>query len=374
MKVSEWAEKSNISKIYAYRVCKNIEGFCILPSGEYFLPDDAPLYNKRVPKKKKRKRSNLQVLTSKRYTILNKKEIAQKYFSLMHDKGKVFMPPYTYSFILADEDIYAVQRGDRIGFMMPPYEHFILPSYFEKDGDYVFDNTECLYAFPASFRLSEGRMINTQFILHRDYTLMKYRKFDNDLNGKGEPILFNKKEFEWYLNNRRVNKDEECLYKVDAGQHFFKYQVDDVKVIIVWDDYYSSAINILSITHAVYTSLQHAKFEHPYTVWAVYINALVSFMKMFPSGTLFNTTLAYLRGLFSIIYVGLHPIQCFDICTMVKGDIKENIRKHMGEFTTYSKKKLYTVTQNVIIKDKLHTPKVKHTKYKRKKKKTNKQK
>lgn len=302
------------------------------------------------------KRSKLNVPIPNKYKVLDKKEIAQKYFSLVHDKGKMVIPPYTYSFIMSDKNICAVKKDDKIGFILPPYEHFIIPSYCEKDGDYEFDNTECIYAFPVSIKKNEGKQINMQFILHRDYTLMKLYKQKNILNGKSEPILFNKKEFKWYLDNNRVNQDEEYLFKVDAGQHFFRYQIDDIKVIIVWDDYYSSVINIISITNALETLFQNTEYKrakHNYSLPPVYKNALMSFMKMFPSGTLFNATVSCLNGMRSIMYHTLQPIQCFDIRTMIQEDIKEDIRKPKDRYEMYDKANLCKTINNSILLDKM---------------------
>lgn len=302
------------------------------------------------------KRSKLNIPVPKHYKVLDKKEIAQKYFSLVHDKGKMVIPPYTYSFIMSDKNICAVKKDDKIGFVTPPYEHFIIPSYCEKGGNYEFDNTECIYAFPVSIKKNEGKQINMQFILHRDYTLMKLYKQKNILNGKGEPILFNKKEFEWYLDNNRVNKDEEYLFKVDAGQHFFRYQIDDIKVIIVWDDYYSSVINIISITNVLgtfYENTEYKRAKHNYSVPPVYKNALMSFMKMFPSGTLFNATVSCLNGMGSIMYHTLRPIQCFDIRTMIREDIKEDVRKPKDRYEMYDKANLCKTINSSILLDKM---------------------
>lgn len=300
--------------------------------------------------------SKLNVPIPKQYTVLDKKEIAQKYFSLVHDKGKMAIPPYTYSFIMSDKNICAVKKDNKIGFILPPYEHFIIPSYCEKDGNYEFDNTECIYAFPVSIKKNEGKQINMQFILHRDYTLMKLYKQKNILNGKGEPILFNKKEFKWYLDNNRVNQNEEYLFKVDAGQHFFRYQIDDIKVIIVWDDYYSSVINIISMTNALGTfhkNTEYKRAKHNYSVPPVYKNALMSFMKMFPSGTLFNATVSCLNGMGSILYHTLQPIQCFDICTMIQEDIKEDIRKPTARYEMYDKANLCRTINDSILLDRM---------------------
>ena len=254
--------------------------------------------------------------------ILDKQTYTQKYFKLLHDAGKLVAPPYTYSYIMANDSIQVVKEKDRFGFKVSPYSHFITPSY----GSRGFDNNDCIYAFPFSLGNETGEIVNTQFLMQRDYSLINYRRFEAKLKGKAKPILYNQKDLNWFLMNKRVAKQDRCVFTCNAGQHFFLYEVDDLKVLIVWDDYYTTSINIIALTQVIPTALQHMEFNYPYTVLNVYINALCTFFSMFPCGTVFNTTLEILRGITSIIYVPLHPIACFEIRTKIKGDIEENVR------------------------------------------------
>ena len=152
--------------------------------------------------------------------ILDKKPYTQKYFKLLHDAGKLVLPPYTYSYIMANDDIQVVEEGDRFGFKISPYSHFITPSYCKKG----FDTTDCIYAFPFSVNKDEDQIINTQFLMQRDYSLINYRKFEAKLNGKAKPILYNQTELNWFLENKRVMKQNRCLFTCNAGQHFFLYE------------------------------------------------------------------------------------------------------------------------------------------------------
>ena len=274
---------------------------------------------------------------------LDKKSYTQKYFKLLHDKGKLVIPPYTYSYIMANDDIQVVEEYGEFGFKISPYNYFITPSY-SKEG---FDNNKCIYAFPFSFDKNKGEIVNTQFLLQRDYSLINYRKFESKLNGKGKPILYNQKELNWFLENKRVIKHNRCLYTCNAGQHFYLYEVDDLKLLIIWDDYYTTTINIISISQLLPTSIQHMDFNYPYTVLNVHINALCSFFSMFPCGTIFNTTLEMLRGVTSILYVPLHPIACFELRTKIKDEIKENVRI----YNKFDKKQWLNNDKNKMSKD-----------------------
>ena len=267
--------------------------------------------------------------------LLDKKEYADIYFNALHNSGILVTPPYTYSYIMAHDSIKAVEKNNRTGFMMYPFKHFILPTYTEKDG---FNNSDCIFAPQYSLGRTKSKITSTQVILNRDYTLMHYRKLGDKLHGEGKPVLFNKKELKWYLNNRRVLNYDDCLFQKDGGQHFYLYEIDGMKLLIIWDDYYSSSINIIGMSQLVEQFLQHKKFEHPYTVLQVYIQAICSFFRMFPYGTLFNATIETIRGVINDdrnIYIPLKPVACFNICTTLKDEIKEKVRI----YTKYSRER-----------------------------------
>ena len=290
--------------------------------------------------------------------LLDKREYAEKYFRMIQNEGKTLLPPYTFSYIMSNDSIIAVEKKNKTGFMMPPYKHFLLPSY---SAEFGFENRGCLYSFPNALDKTKGKLVTTQIILHRDYTLLNYRKLGGDLNGVGKPIVYNKNEFKWFINNRLISSQNKCLFTKDAGQHFFLYEIDDIKVIIVWDDYYSSCINILGLTQVVHADEGRYNFNHPYTIMSVYINAICSFVRMFPSGTLFNTTVEKILGVqYLVVYVPLHPIACFNIYAKVRGDIEEEIRI----FDKFNKAKWLGYDKNLFTKN------IYHPKFKRKKKAT----
>lgn len=288
----------------------------------------------------------------------NKQEITKQYFYLLHNKGKFVIPPYTYSYIMANDSIQVEKKKNRIGFVLFPYKHFLLPAYDKEIQNFY--NFECIYSFPTTLEKEKGTLLNMQFLLQRDYSLLNYRRYGTDINGKGRPVLYNQSELNWYLNNKRVLKQNICLFIKNVGQHFFLYEVDDLKVIIVWDDYYTNTINIITMTQVIRTSLAHMNFDYPYTVWSVYINALCSFFSMFPCGTVFNTTLEFLRGVTSILYVPLHPLTCFEIRTKIKEEINNDIRV----FDKFDKKQWLNNDKNKMVKD------VYHLDYNKKEKKT----
>ena len=278
--------------------------------------------------------------------ILDKKSYTQKYFKLLHDSGKLVIPPYTYSYIMANENIRVIEDKNAFGFKFSSEPNYIIPSY----GENGFSKNNCVYTFPFSFGLSDkdsSEIVNTQFLMQRDYSLINYRKFEAKLNGKAKSILYNQKELNWFLENKRVTKQDRCLFTHNAGQHFFLYEVDDLRVLIVWDDYYTTSINIISLTQVIPTALQHMTFDYPYTVLNVYINALCSFFSMFPCGTVFNTTLEILRGVTSIIYVPLHPIACFEIHTKIKEELGKNVRI----YNKFNKKQWLNNDKNKMSKD-----------------------
>lgn len=299
---------------------------------------------------------------------LDKKEYADLYFNALHNKGQLVTPPYTYSYILAHDSIRAVEKNGKAGFVMFPYKHFILPTYTEKDG---FDNSDCIFAQPYSLGKTRNKHMGTQFLLHRENTLLNHVKLGEVLEGNGRPVLFNKKELNWYLNHRRVVKHDECVYKKDAGQHFFLFEYEDLKLLIIWDDYYSSCINIIAVTHIVEKHIQHVRFNRPYSITQVYMSAFCSFVRMFPCGTLFNVTVEELRGVVSksnSIYLSLKPIACFDLCTTIKDDIKEKVRF----YNKYSRNNWRNNEKHKASKDRFNIEKdvKKHPKPKHKRKKT----
>jgi len=291
--------------------------------------------------------------------ILDKKEYAKKYFKKMQDKGIMCIPPYTYSYIMANDSIIAVKQKNLTGFLMPPYKHFILPPYSDEFG---FENRGCLYSFPNILdKTKVKKLVTTQLILHRDYSLLNYRKLGDDLRGNGRPILYNQKELNWFLDRKLVRFYNECLFLKNTGQHLFLYEVDDVKLLIVWDDYYSSCINIIGLSQVVRVHKERCTFNHPYTILQVYISAFCAFFRMFPSGTLFNVTLEEIIGTpFAIIYVPLYPIACFEIYAKVRGEIEEAIRI----YDKFDKVKWLKYDKN------LFTKSIYHPKFKRKKKAT----
>lgn len=260
--------------------------------------------------------------------LLDKKEFADRYFKALHDRNSLVIPPFTYSYILAHDSIKAVEKKGRTGFMMYPFKHFLIATYSEEHG---FDNNEVIYAQPYSLEKAKNKRMNAQYILHRDYSLTHCATNVKKVDGVGRPVLFNKKELKTYINNKLVRNYNDCLFLNDGGQHYYLYEVDDVNLLIIWDDYYSSSINIIGMSQIMVKDIQHERFNHPYTALSVYVSALCSFFRMFPCGTLFNTTIERIRGINHFdnnVFLPLVPIACFDICTNIKDEIKEKVRIH----------------------------------------------
>ena len=290
--------------------------------------------------------------------VLDKKEYTAKYFTMLQNEGRMILPPYTYSYIMANDSIIAVQKKNKTGFMMPPYKHFILPTYSDEKG---FENTDCIYSFPDPLSKTKGKLLTSQIILHRDYSLLNYRKLGETLKGVGRPILYNQKEMNWFLNKKLVRYYNICLFNKDAGQHLFLYEVDDIKLLIIWDDYYSSYINIIGLSQVVRTQDGWRTFDYPYSILEVYVNALCCFMRMFPSGTLFNATMEWTMSVRNTeIYVPLLPIACFEIYSKVKGEFEEEVRV----YSKFDKVKWLGYDKNLFTKN------IYHPKFNRKKKAT----